>query len=216
MKDPVNRFLTEQDKQLIEERIREAERTTSGEIVVKVVSSSDSYASAGLLGSSMLSLLGALLFMVAAGNRDMWTFLGIFAAGFILLNELFRRIPALKRPFVSARDMQEEVEEAAAGAFFRRAIYETRDRTGILIYISMFEHRVRVIADQGISSMVDQQLWQEVVDTIIRGIRSRQQGRAIAEAVDRCGEILAGYFPRRSGDRNELSDAIVMGRAKRP
>lgn len=216
MKDPVNRFLNEQDKQVIEERIRAAERTTSGEIVVKVVTSSDSYAAAATLGSSMLSLLGALLFMLASGNRDMWTFLGIFAAFFIVLHELFRRVPAFKRPFVSSSDMQEEVAEAAAGAFFRRGIYNTRNRTGILIYISVFEHRVRVIADQGISSMVDQQLWQEVVDTIIRGIRSRQQGRAIAEAVDRCGAILAGYFPRRSGDRNELSDAIVMGRAKRP
>jgi len=216
MNDPVNSFLTEQDKQFIEERIREAEKTTSGEIVVKVVASSDAYPAAGLLGSSMFSLALAIAAMLVAGSRDMWMFLMFFGVLFILLNELFRRVSVLKRPFVSAADMHEEVEQAAAAAFYRRGIHDTVDRTGILIYISVFEHRVRVIADKGISAKVEPHLWLEIVDTIISGIRSRRQGPAIADAVERCGRILAEYFPVMPGDRNELGDTIIMGRSFKP
>ena len=215
MKDPVNRFLTEKELRLVEERIREAEKTTSGEIVVKIVSSSDSYAAAGLLGSSMIALPGAILIMIAFQSRDMWMFLGIFAALFIVLNELFTRVPVLKRPFVSASDKQQEVEEAALGAFFRRGINDTIDHTGILLYISLFEHKVRVIADKGISEKVDQLVWQEIVDTIISGIHEKRQGTAVAAAVDRCGQILERYFPVKPGDRNELSDSIIMGKVSR-
>jgi putative membrane protein len=213
MNDPVNSFLTEQDKRFIEERIREAEKTTSGEIVVKVVASSDGYPAAGLLGSSMFSLALAIAAMLVAGSRDMWLFLMLFGVLFILLNELFKRVSMLKRPFVSAADMHEEVEQAAAAAFYRRGIYDTAERTGILIYISVFEHRVRVIADKGISAKVEHHLWQEIVDTIITGIRQKRQGAAIADAVKRCGRILSQYFPIKSGDRNELSDSIIMGRS---
>lgn len=213
MNDPVNRFLTEQEKRLIEERIRAAEKTTSGEIVVKVVAASDPYPMAGLLGSSMLSFTITIAAMLVAGSRDMWMFLGIFGVLYIVLNELFRRIALLKRPFVPAADMHEEVDQAAAAAFYRRGIHDTVDRTGILIYISVFEHRVQVIADKGINAMVDPHLWQEIVDTIIGGIRNKRQGAAIADAVERCGRILAEHFPLKPGDRNELGDSVIMGRS---
>ncbi|MBM3162430.1 MAG: hypothetical protein FJZ79_03735 [Chlorobi bacterium] len=216
MNDPVNRFFTQQDRHLVEERIREAEKTTSGEIVVKVVFSSHTYPQAGLLGGFMLALMVSIVAMLVAGNRDVWLFLGIFSMLFILLNELFRRVPLLKRPFVPASDMHGEVDEAAATAFCRRGIYNTQDRTGILIYISVFEHRVRVLADRGINEKVEQHLWQEIVDTIIAGIRRNRQGAAIAEAVDRCGRILAVHFPLKPGDRNELADSVIMGKGFRP
>jgi putative membrane protein len=214
MNDLLKRFLAEQDKQLIEARIREAEKRTSGEIVVKIAPASSRYPGAALLGSSMLSLAFSLLGMLVAGNRDMWMFLAVFAVLFMVLHELFRRCAVCRRPFVSVSDMQMEVEDAASGAFVRLGVHDTAGRTGILIYISVFERRVRVIADRGINEKVEPHLWQEVVDTIIAGIRSNRQGMAIAAAIDRCGGILALHFPRQPDDRNELSDSVVMGRSR--
>jgi putative membrane protein len=133
----------------------------------------------------------------------------------MVLNELFTRVPTLKRPFVSASDRQREVEEGALGAFFRRGINDTIDHTGILLYISLFEHKVRVVADKGISEKVDQEVWQAIVDIIISGIHEKRQGTAVAAAVDRCGQILARHFPVKPGDRNELADTIIMGTAIR-
>jgi putative membrane protein len=110
--------------------------------------------------------------------------------------------------------MKEEVEEAAINAFYQKDINQTVDHTGILIYISLFEHHVRVIADKGINAKVDKAVWQEIVDTIVGGIKSKAQAAAIAGAVDRCAAILAAHFPLKAGDRNELGNEVIIGRGK--
>ncbi|NTW63037.1 MAG: hypothetical protein HGA46_02870 [Chlorobiaceae bacterium] len=213
MKDPVNTFLSAEAQQQIEQHIRDVEKITSGEIVVKVVSSSDGYAKASLLGSLMVSLFSAIMVMLILGSRDMWMFLGVFAALFVALHELVRHSSALKRLFVSSAEKKIKVEDAAISAFYRRGIDRTIDHTGLLIYISIFEHRVRVVADKGISDKVEQEVWQEIVDMIVRGIHEKSQDKALALAVDRCGAILSSHFPLKQGDRNELADSIIFGRA---
>ena len=110
--------------------------------------------------------------------------------------------------------MKEEVGEAAINSFYHKDINQTVDHTGILIYISLFERNVRVIADKGINAKVEKQVWQEVVDTIVRGIKSKGHGAAIAAAVDRCAEILAGHFPLKPDDRNELGNSIIFGKGR--
>ena len=54
----------------------------------------------------------------------------------------------------------------------------------------------------------------EVVDTIVRGIKCKGHGAAIAAAVDRCAEILAGHFPLKPDDRNELGNSIIFGKGR--
>jgi putative membrane protein len=214
MSDPAEKFLTAGERLQIEARIADAEKCTSGEIVVMVVPSSYHYPLASMLGSSMLAMLLGVVVVLFAGKESMWFFLEVFAISFIVLHELIKRAPFLKRFFVTASDMKEEVEEAAINAFYHKDINQTVDHTGILIYISLFEHNVRVIADKGINSKVDKAVWQEIVDTIVRGIKSKGQAAAIAGAVDRCAEILSVHFPLKSGDSNELANEVIIGRGR--
>lgn len=208
MKDPISRFLTDEERTTIEERIGLAEKRTAGEIVVMVVPSSDKYPLASLLPA----LAGALLLAVPAawfwGESSMWSFLGLFTLSFVVLSELVRRIEPLRRRFAGRAAMQEAVEEEAFAAFFRQGVHRTVGQTGILLYISMFEHQVRVMADEGIDRKVGHDAWQEIVDGIVGGIRSGRRGEAIASAVDRCGQLLALHFPIRPDDRNELDNRI--------
>ena len=214
MKDPAEKFLTAGERLQIEARIAEAEKRTSGEIVVMVVPSSYHYPLASMIGSSLLAVLLGITVALLAGRESMWFFLEVFGCSFIVLHELIKRIPFFKRFFVTASDMKEEVEESAIQSFYHRNINLTVDHTGILIYISLFEHNVRVIADQGINAQVDRELWQEIVDTIVRGIKSKGQAAAIATAVDRCAEILALHFPIKANDRNELGNEVIIGRSR--
>jgi putative membrane protein len=211
MKDRMQKFLTAEERQTIEKTVREAEATTSGEIVVMAVAESSNYPSAILATSGavalVLALAGALLF----GNESLWFFLVLFAVFFIMAHEIVKRVPLLKRPVVNRREIAEEVEEAAIHAFYHRKVHETRDRTGILIYISLFEHTVKVLADTGIDAKVGKLVWQEVVDTITNGIRDGRQGEAVREAVEICGKLLSRHFPRKADDTNELSDAVIIG-----
>jgi putative membrane protein len=176
------------------------------------VSSSGNYPHANLAGSLIAGMLLAIPAAMLVGKESMWVFLGFFGLFFMVLNETIRRSLALKRLFLSAADMTESVEEAAIRSFFERKVHETADHTGILIYISLLEHKVRVLADSGINARVDEKLWHDLVVMIIDGIREKRQAEAICNAVDRCGSILRQHFPKKSNDRNELGDAMIMGR----
>jgi putative membrane protein len=214
MSDPAAKFLMAAERLQIEAHIAEAEKRTAGEIVVKVVSSSYHYPLASLLGSSLLSILLGIVVSLVANNESMWFFLAAFSISFIVLHELFKRLHLLRRFFVTASDMKEEVEEAAIHSFYRRNINNTVDHTGILIYISLFERKVRVVADRGINEKVAQDVWQEIVNIIVKGIHAKAQAKAIADAVDRCAEILSTHFPLKQGDRNELRNEVIIGRGK--
>ncbi|NTW68223.1 MAG: hypothetical protein HGB23_00055 [Chlorobiaceae bacterium] len=218
MKDPAEKFLTASERLHIEGRVAEAEKRTSGEIVVMVVPSSYHYPLASMLGSLLTAMLVSIavtfLYEQFIGKESMWFFPSLFSIVFILFNEVIKRIPLLKRFFVTRSDMQEEVDEAAIQTFYYRDLNQTVDHTGILIYISLFEHHVRVIADKGINDKVHKDAWQEIVTTIVGGIHAKTQASAIAAAVDRCADILSIHFPLKAGDRNELSNEVIIGTGK--
>lgn len=211
MKNLVEKFLSDEDKSAIEATVREAEKRTAGEIVVMVVASSHHYPLANILGGMLFGVAGGISTALITGLTTMWHFLGFFALSFVLCNEVIKRSFFLKRFFVTGSDMEEEVEEAAIASFYKKEIYDTRDHTGILIYISLFEHRVWVLGDKGIDKMVDKMVWREITGMITDGIREKRQVSAICQAVGRCGDILEKYFPAKEDDSNELGDAVIIG-----
>jgi putative membrane protein len=105
--------------------------------------------------------------------------------------------------------MEEEVREAALTSFFKEELYKTRDETGILIFISVFEHKVWVLADKGINAKVPENHWEGIVSHVTEGIKSQRQGDAICEAVTRIGKTLKAHFPVKPDDINELKNLIV-------
>lgn len=209
MSDLVEKFFTPGDRKRIEEAVREAEEQTAGEIVVMAVSSSHHYPAANLVGGMSTGYLLALAAALFSGRDHMWDFTLFFVLFFILCNELIRRSWTLKRLFVRRSDMAEEVEEGALKSFYSKAVFDTVDHTGILIYISLFEHRVRIVADKGISAVVEQREWDDIVQHIVSGIREKRQAPAVVEAVRRCGAVLQRHVPARPGDRNELDDRMI-------
>jgi putative membrane protein len=215
MKNLTDTFLSERDREKIRSAVENAERKTSGEIVPMVVSSSYHYPMSDVLGATAFAFpLSVLLTLVICSrlwieNQGMWVFIGLFALLFVACHVLIRKIPPLKRLFISRREIDEEVEEAAVTAFFREGLYKTRDETGVLVFISVFERKVWVLADRGIHTHMGQEAWVGIVDHITRGIREKRQAEAICEAVGRIGDMLATYFPIKDDDTNELGNLIV-------
>lgn len=215
MKNLTDSFLTESDRERIREAVKEAETKTSGEIVPMVVSSSYHYPVSDILGAAAVSfpLSVVLTYMICSmlwmGDQNMWLFIGLFSVFFLLSHVLIKQIPSLKRLFVSKREIEEEVEEAAVTAFFREGLYRTRDETGILLFISVFERKVWVLADRGIDTKVGHDAWVDIVSHIIEGIRKKRQADAICEAVAMVGDLLSRHFPIKDDDTNELKNLIV-------
>jgi putative membrane protein len=215
MKSLAQGFLSHGDQEKIIQAVREAEQGTAGEIVPMVVSQSYSYPMAGIIGGGVLALPAALALSRFINTRfwisdpDHWLFLGILTLCFVAFHQACKRILWLKRLFISQREIEEEVDEAAALHFFREGLHLTRERTGILIFISVFEHRVRVLGDQGITEKVSKDQWDRIVHIITDGIRQKNQAEAVCLAVKEAGRILRTHFPMGHHDRNELKDLVI-------
>jgi putative membrane protein len=209
------KFLSASDQQAIREAVHKAEATTSGEIVPMVASASYHYPMADVLGAAALSLPMAIVLtpviggLFWIGSQNMWVFIGLFAALFAVCHEVVKRTTWLKRLFISGKEMEEEVHEAAQISFFSRELYRTRDQTGVLIFISLLERRVHVLADKGISDRIAQQEWEDTVGIIIEGIKRKSQAAAICEAIEKVGRLLSEHFPVKPDDKDELENLII-------
>lgn len=217
MANLAEKFLNKQDREKIENAVKEAEKHTSGEIVPMIVSRSYHYPMSDVIGgiSFAFPLSLILTYFIGGwlwiGDFNLWLFLGIIAILFTVFHQIIRRSRGLKRLFISEREIDEEVEEAAITSFFREGLYRTRDETGILILISVFERKVWMLADRGINEKVKPGQWDEIVGMIIEGIKNNKQADAICKAVDEIGRILREHFPIKADDTNELKNLIVEG-----
>ncbi|RJQ86391.1 MAG: hypothetical protein C4519_02100 [Desulfobacteraceae bacterium] len=215
MKNLAQRFLTQDEYRQIEACIHAAEERTAGEIVCLIQSSSYHYPLAGVIGATVMALPLSLVLTGLIGSRfwigahNMWVFLGIFGMAFIGLHGWIERSATLKRRFISPKDIEEEVEEAAVTAFFRRGLYRTRDATGVLLFISVFEHKVWILADHGINAKVAPGQWDAIVARLTAGIRQKHAAAAICEAIQAIGKILETHFPIQPGDHDELKNMIM-------
>jgi putative membrane protein len=215
MKDLTRTFLNAADRAAITAAVEAAEKQTAGEIVPMIVTASYHYPMADVIGGVTLALPAALLLTPLVGgwlwigSWNLWLFLGMVTLLFLAGLAAVRRIPALKRVFIARREIDEEVEEAAVMNFYQKGVHRTREATGVLIFVSLFEHRVWILADRGINRKVDSSQWSAIVDAIVQGIRQKRAGAAIAEAVTHVGRLLAEHFPVREDDRDELTNLIV-------
>ncbi len=213
----VAKFFSEDDLREIERAVREAEARTSGEIVPYAVSHSDHYEAAAWKGAA----LGGFAAVVAAGvARWLGEAWGLPSPGWVtapalvggalgyLLTALVR---PLKLALAGAAKVEHRVRQRAAATFLENEVFKTRGRTGVLIFLSLLERRVVVLADAGINARVGQHEWDAIVAGIAAGIRDGRPGRALAEAIGRCGELLErDHLARAADDADELPDRLQM------
>ena len=215
MKSTAEKFFSAAEQEMVSEAVHRAERITSGEIVPMLVSGSHDYPLAPIRGATLIALVAALLLtapvadMFWLSSTNLWVFLCLFLPLFLCSHLLISVAPGLKRLFLFKEEMDEEVREAALAAFFSERLYKTRDANGILIFISLFEHRAWILADSGISDRIPCERWEEGVALITRGVREKNACQALCQTIEMVGGILAKEFPIRDDDVNELHNLIV-------
>jgi len=202
------KFFTEAEQERIHQAVIGAESKNSGEIVPMIVTSSARYTEIELLGL----IAGLLAGMIAERIwSDPWgsPLLNLWPVAGALLGFLLCRIPAIKRLLVSKSRVTEAMHATCLAAFTQHGLHYTKDHTGILILISLLEHRVQVLADRGINQKVAPGTWNEIIGMITAGIKSGHACDAFCKAIERCGEILATHFPRQPDDKDELPNRLV-------
>jgi putative membrane protein len=213
----LSRFFSADELEAIKAAVADAERGTSGEIVPYVVERSDTYEEAEWRGGALLGSLVMLATILFHDVATDWpsplvagTLLGgvvAFGAGMLLVKFL----PPLTRVFTGRGIMERRVAARAAEAFVAEEVFNTRDRTGVLIFVSLLEHIVLVVGDSGITARVGPDAWSGLVDTVVTGIRAGKPAGGLAAAVRGAGEILRTHgVDVRPGDANELRDSLRL------
>lgn len=208
-------IFSDADLRRIEASIREAEERTRGEIVVAVTPASGDYPGAAWTGACLAGLGTLLLLVVAHTLTDVWglgspmwallSAAGGAAVGYLAVGSS----PALTRLLFPDEVMARQVDLAARAAFVDHEVFATRDRSGVLLFISLLEHRVEVLGDSGIEAHVEPGEWNRIIEGIVRGVREGHAADAVLEAVGHCGEILDRRgLERREDDRDELSNRV--------
>ena len=198
---------TPADHEAVSAAIREAEKKTSGQIVCVLAHSSSAYAHVPILWASALALFTPWPLI----HFTEWSVQRIFLLQlvvFIVAGLLFSWMPL--RLWLVPRALQRvRAHRAALEQFVVRGISRTKNRTGVLIFVSLAEHYARIVADEGIAAKVQHADWQDAVDALTVHIRDGRITEGLIAAVERCGAVLATRAPS-DGSPNELPDRLYV------
>lgn len=224
---PSPTYLSQEDHTRISAAVAQAELHSCGEIVTVLADRSDGYTDIQLAWSAAASLLALCALVIAPefylGLYDRffadwgheWTpraivsLAAVFAAlkfGGVFLLQLWQPLKFLLIP-PPVKTMR--VHARAIRAFRIGAERRTTGRTGVLIYLSMREHRAEIVADAAIASKVDPEVWGDAMQAMLAHVREGRIAEGMCAAVDKVGAILALHFPRTSEDVNELPDRLI-------
>ncbi|MGE0770499.1 MAG: TPM domain-containing protein [Cyclobacteriaceae bacterium] len=211
-----NRF-SNQDLERIKAAVRESESKISGEIVPVFVERSGHYIIANYRGAVILaSLVFALIVLVDRYYPPLAVYDPLVIFVLVALAGVFGGVIAhyvnpAKRMLLSQFHMDQSTKKKAESAFLEEEVFNTRHRTGIMLFVSFFEHEVIVMADRGISKVVDQKEWDRMVTKLTDQIKRGKLADGMVEAIQRCGAILLEKgFQKTNDDVNELRDDLRL------
>ncbi len=197
----------------IESAIADAESRTSGEIVPLLVRRSSTVGHVALVSFTLLLLCVLLSDLPAHLTELGGPYLAWLGACWLLAGGLalgVSRLDAVQRLLTPRSDQMRQVDLRAQIEFYELEMSQTQDRTGILLLVSLMEHRAVVLADRSIAGKLDAKVWQELVDLMIQGVKRRDLAAGMTQAIQRCGELLSPHFPIADDDINELRDHLVV------
>ncbi len=204
-----------------------AEAQTDGEIVTVVARASDKYHDVALHWSVLAMLLVLALLAVfpgvAAGIHlrliDAWAqetpvsayytiALVLMAVTFLVMRVLLASVP-VRMALTPGATKERRVRAKALELFRIGAEKRTKAATGVLLYLSLAEHRAELIADEAIHGRVSEDVWGHAMAALVTAVKDGRPGDGMAAAVGEIGVVLAEHFPRSEGDTNELPDRLI-------
>jgi putative membrane protein len=146
----------------------------------------------------------------AAPTRGMLMLLlfALLAAVFLIVRFALAYMP-LRMALTPARTKTRRARRRAIELFRVGAERRTAGRTGILLYLSLAEHRAEIVADEAIHSKVEPEVWGDAMAVLVEHVKADRPGEGMAQAVQKIGEVLAGCLPARHENPNELPDRLI-------
>ncbi|WAC23928.1 TPM domain-containing protein [Blastomonas sp. SL216] len=207
--------------------VAEAEKQTDGEIVTVIAGHSDDYRETPIYWAVAVMFLAlaciavfpewfeALLAQATGGWEHVYTaseyltlIMLALAAKFGLVH-LIVGWKLVRLALTPSAVKRARVRQRAINLFRVSAEKRTRGLTGVLIYLSMAEHRAEIVADSAIAAKVSPDVWGEAMADMIAELRAGRAGEGMAAAVRDVGKVLAEHFPKSDDNPNELPDRLI-------
>ncbi|WP_054143484.1 TPM domain-containing protein [Bosea sp. AAP35] len=200
--------MDEQDREMIAQAVREAERLTAGEIVVVIDHAASSYRTVPVVVALTLALFVPWPLLAMTATSAPRIFLIQLICAVLLLGAMLwygrggRFVPG----FIKRR----RAHDAALREFVARGLTRTRQRTGVLLYVAIQERYAEILADTGIDGKVDQAVWDGIVEPLLTAARQDRLTNGLVEAVTALGGVLSRHAPRSADDIDELPNKVVI------
>lgn len=197
--------ISDEQAKIIEDCVLKVEKKTTGEFVPAMMESSDHYAVAHMRVALLVSFVAAVTLYFTIDKVEPIWFLWVQIPG-LVIGYLLAYIPRIKRVFLRKSEIDEEVHQRALEVFFANELHSTKERNGVLIFISMLERKIELIADKGISDLVSKDVWNGVIESLILEIKHGDFTTGICHAIESCGDILKEHFPNDGNDINDINE----------
>lgn len=185
--------LTQQDYEAVAAAIAAAEAKTGGQIVCVLAHASSDYAYVPILWAGVLALLAPWPMIYFTGwsvQQIYFLQLLIFIVCGLVLSWPQLRFALVPRPVRRAR-----AHRAALEQFVLRRVAHTRNRSGVLIFVSLAERYARIVADDAVAEKVHTAEWQAAIDAMVGHMRDGRIADGLVAAIERCGAVLAAHVP---------------------
>lgn len=208
----VNKYLNEQSLKKISDTVKEVEKSTSAELVPMVVKRSSTIGHIPLLLFFFLWII--FLVVIFTFNLSLFIFsywsLFLYLVFSLIISITLSRMFFFQRILTSKQDQEDQVLMRAQLEFYQSNIKKTKSATGILLFLSLMERKAVVLADDTIAKKLPDEVWQEIIDIIIIGIKNKDMAQGICDALNKSKELLVPLFPIKSDDINELANNLII------
>jgi putative membrane protein len=201
--------LSERDRARISDAIRAGEARTTGEIVCVLARTSAAEATTALPVLAAVVALCVPWLLMAYTTMSVQLMLSLQVLTFLGLL-VVSCLPQVRTALIPRAVRRAIAHRLAMEQFVIRGIARTKERTGIMIFVSLAERYARIIADDGIAARVSQAEWQGAVDSLVAHLREGRVADGFISATGFCADVLAKHFPSAGSDPSELPDRIYL------
>jgi putative membrane protein len=200
-------MITEFDKVRVTAAIRAAEQRTAGEIFCVIARHSGDYRLVPIAWAAAAALVAPLpLLALANWSAPIVYLLQIMA---FLAVAMVLSLSGIRSRIVPRQTRHDCAHAEAMRQFYAQGIDKTEHRTGVLIFASVAERYVEVVADAGINDKVSSDVWDTAVQALVSAVKDGRPGDGFVATIERCGAVLAEHFPPGALKRDELPDKLV-------
>lgn len=202
-------YLSVEGAECVEESIEEAERLTSGEIVPMMVFRSSTVGHIPLTLIFIFGFVVSVIYSFGLFEWSLWMGLGVVVLSLFLIRFLSSS-SWVCRMLTPKKDQDAQVFQRACLELESSRVRHTKNKTGVLIFISLMERQVVVLADKAIDDHFDSFQWKDVVEVVVKGIKAKQLSEGLSEGILQCGKLLQEDFPIQKDDENELVNHFII------